>query len=183
MSEGKRVLWSDANYLALDVLRIIEPYVDRAEIAGSVRRHKADCGDVEIVAIPKIESDLFPDTAVTFCTSERPAYPIRQVLSAHFEFTKGREHMLQYSTPLCLLEVYLTTPEQWGVIFTLRTGPAEFSHRLVTARNQGGMCPSWLQIAEGRVKVRKTGVLLDTPEESDVFKALDKKYIEPEARQ
>jgi len=178
MSTGNRVMWIDAYNLALDVLTIINPYCDRAEIAGSVRRHKADCGDVEIVAIPHREIDLF----LAGVDSERPAYPVRQALSVHFEFLKSGEHMLQYATPLCNLEIYLTTPAQWGVIFTIRSGPAEFSHRLVTPRNQGGMCPSWLQIADGRVKVRKTGVLLDTPEETDVFKVLDKKYIEPEAR-
>ena len=175
MSGGARVSWVEAHSLAMDVKNIILPYCDRVEIAGSVRRHKADCGDVEIVAIPKLADALF-------LVNDRAAYPIKQALLNHFDIVKGGEHMLQFIAPLCPLEVYLTTPEQWGVIFTIRTGPADFSHRLVTARQDGGMCPSWLQFTEGRIKIRKTGVLLDTPEEADVFKVLDKKYIEPEAR-
>ena len=175
MSDGKRISWNEANALAQDVLTIINPYCERAEIAGSVRRHKVDCGDVEIVAIPK-------PTDALFLVNDRAAYPIRQALLAHFDIVKGGEHLLQFTTPLCPLEVYLTTPEQWGVIFTIRTGPVDFSHRLVTARQDNGMCPSWMQFVEGRIKVRKTGVLLDTPEETDVFKVLDLKYIKPEDR-
>jgi hypothetical protein len=53
---------------------------------------------------------------------------------------------------------------------------------LVTPRNQGGMCPSFLRVEDGRVKMRASKECLDTPEETDVFKVLMMQYIEPEAR-
>lgn len=74
------------------------------------------------------------------------------------------------------LDLFLTTPEKWGVILTIRTGSREFSHELANwARNTRGT-----PIDEGRVL--NFGRPLETPEERDVFEALGLRWVEPEDR-
>lgn len=71
---------------------------------------------------------------------------------------------------------------QWGVIFLLRTGPADFSRRFVTPRRQGGMLPEWALVKDGAIWHRSTGKVIETPEEDDVWKLLGIEPIPPEAR-
>ena len=48
------------------------------------------------------------------------------------------------------LDLFVATRETWGYILALRTGPAEFSKRLVTLKSAGGCCPSHLKFRETR---------------------------------
>lgn len=78
------------------------------------------------------------------------------------------------------MDLFITTPEKWGCIFTLRTGSDGFSHRLVTQKMLGGYCPDHLQFSEGRIWDK--GKTLDTPEELDVFEAVRMKFVVPQLR-
>ena len=46
--------------LARSLVTFLEPYCDRIEVAGSVRRQKADVGDIELVLVPKLEQRPVP---------------------------------------------------------------------------------------------------------------------------
>ena len=83
------------------------------------------------------------------------------------------------------LDLFIVTPPaQWGVQFMIRTGSAEFSHRFVTIKHQGGLLPSYLRVKDGAIWHIGKGVsrMIETPEEADVFKVLGINYIEPEKR-
>jgi DNA polymerase/3'-5' exonuclease PolX len=70
-------------------------------------------------------------------------------------------------------------PAQWGVIMTLRTGPADFSHELMrVARRRGYKCEDG-QLLDVR---RKQGAPVKSPEERDFFKLINAAWIEPENR-
>jgi DNA polymerase/3'-5' exonuclease PolX len=43
----------DAQRIADKLIADLSPHCDRIEVAGSVRRQKPECGDIELVAIPK----------------------------------------------------------------------------------------------------------------------------------
>jgi len=174
MSEGNRVSRRDALTLAEHVFFLLRPHCERVEIAGSLRRCKPDVGDIELVMIPTAEHDLFGGTVRT------SAHIKREMIEAGYTFIKGGEHLHIYEAPLCHVELYITTPEQFGVILTIRTGSSEFSHRLVTPRNQGGLMPSYLHVKDGRVWNKDTA--LDTYEERDVFQVMNIPWIEPEKR-
>jgi DNA polymerase/3'-5' exonuclease PolX len=136
---------------------------------------KPDVGDVEIVCVPKAEYNLLGEA---FRTDLRIEYAI---FSAGYKFIKNGEKFKQFDLGPCKCDLFITTPECWGVIFTIRTGCAEFSHRLVTPRNAGGLLPSCYQVRDGRIWATGS-VPLDTPEEMDVFNALTLKWIAPEDR-
>jgi DNA polymerase/3'-5' exonuclease PolX len=82
-------------------------------------------------------------------------------------------------------------PAQWGVKLLLATGPADFNHRLVTVREEGGkILPPGYRFEHGQLIQRTSppgeiyleDQIIDTPEEEDVFRALGLTYIPPEDR-
>lgn len=175
MSDGKRMTLEYARALALGVVDLLRPLCDRIEVAGSVRRQKAEVGDVEIVCIPKAQFDLVGQAYRTDKDIEHALY------QAGLQFRKNGPKFKQFDVGDGRCDLFLTTPEQWGVIFTLRTGSAEFSHRLVMPKALGGMLPGYLRVQEGRL-VHVDGQVLETPEEEDVFRALGLSWVAPEMR-
>lgn len=164
--------FDEAFAIANRIVEILQPGCQRIEIAGSVRRKKPEVGDIEIVCVPVILEE-----AGVWTVSRLDAL-LPQVKGARL---KNGELYKQILLPeeICL-DLYITTLAQWGVIFTLRTGSAEFSRRLVTIRQKGGLLPSYLRVREGRVWAGEHA--LETPEEVDVFKALNLQWIAPEKR-
>lgn len=176
MSEGERIASGQAIYLAGPVMALLRPFCDRIEFAGSIRRKKPEVGDIEIVAIPKAEHNLLGEAYRSDLRIKAAIY------EAKYNVIKNGEKFKQLDLGPCKVDLFLTTPECWGVIFTIRTGCADFSHRLVTPRGMGGLLPGHLQVKDGRIQVRSSGDLLKTPEEVDVFNAINLKWIEPEER-
>lgn len=174
MSEGKRIAYDVAMDMALMVVRKISPLCDRVKVAGSLRRKKGDVGDIEIVCIPKEQSDLFGNKF-------RSADVISSLLKeSGYGLHKDGEHYKQINLIHCMCDLFITTPECWGVIYMIRTGSADFSHKMVTPKRYGGFMPSHLKVKEGRLWNGDT--VLDTPEEEDVFSAYGIDFIEPERR-
>lgn len=79
------------------------------------------------------------------------------------------------------LFLVLQPAQQWGVLFAIRTGPAEFSHWLVTPRKDGGALPSNCRVKDGAVW--EGSAIVPMPEESDFFDFLGLGWIEPGQRQ
>ncbi len=176
MSEGTRLPLSIAEGLASNLMAMLLPFIDRLAVAGSVRRRKADVGDIEIVCIPRAEFNLLGESYRTDMKIEAAIY------EAGFKFIKNGERFKQFDMGPCKVDLFITTPECWGMIYTIRTGSAEFSHRLVTPKSMGGLLPSDMQVENGRIKHRGTGQLYATPEEEDVFSVIGLEYIPPEMR-
>ena len=175
MSKQKIPL-SEAKRIAEDIIKVLAPLCERIEIAGSARRKKAEVGDIELVAIPKPSHDMFgnelPDHLLDFASWHLLG---RVESNGH----KYKKIILDAGPQLDLFIV--TPPAQWGVIFMIRTGPAEYGHAIVTPRVHGGLLPSHLRVREGAIWLNELAPL-ETPEESDVYNLLGIPYVEPEAR-
>jgi DNA polymerase/3'-5' exonuclease PolX len=177
VSTGDRIPMEKGQALYDELAARLAPVVERISPAGSLRRECATLGDIEVVAIPKPNQDLFgahfyTDESIKF-TLKAGGYPP--------EYRKDGPLYKQFIWRGVIVDLLLTTPPQWGLILALRTGPAEFSHRLVTRRNRGGLCPSWATIQDGRLWDGQ-GNPIDTMEEQDLFKAMGLDWIEPEKR-
>lgn len=186
----RRLAYSEAAKKANMLVRLIEPGCHRIEIAGSIRRQEQTVKDIEIVCIPKIVTlsgrGLFPEEGSALesrldglLTSGRLKYD--PALRRNGERYK---RLLFDETPVDLFIV--KPPATWGVILTLRTGPCEFSHRLVTKRSVGGLMPDGMKIEEGRLLMRD-GLTsnwneIETEMETDVFQALGLSWISPAER-
>lgn len=177
-TDGTKISYPFAMTLASRMVALLTPHCQRIEIAGSLRRKKSQVGDIEIVCIPQPLVDLFDEPLFGALRVERA------LLDDGFNLRKNGDYYKQAVLPngQIKFDIFLTTPEKWGVVFTLRTGSAAFSHRLVTQRKFGGLLPSNLVVKDGRIWTTSS-VPLATPEEVDVFSALDLVWLDPQERE
>lgn len=202
------LLWAER--WAGELASLLRPACERIQIAGSIRRRRQDVADIELVMVPlysevPAEPTLFDSgrtTEVNLLDLICRELKLRGVLAdrpdknGHIAWgEKFRRTVYQKGDVAFPADLFVVTPPaQWGVVFLLRTGPAEFNTRLVTARSQGGWCPDDLVFHSGalyqcdpleRDLVRqgvRPGELVPTPEEWDVFHALGIAPIPPSAR-
>jgi len=179
-------IWPGAQAL-VDVLR---PACERIEIAGSLRRRTALVHDIEIVAMPRLGRDLFGDLAVDAPT-ELDAILARLVRQDRLcRGDKGRSRYKNFRVsvtdqPRITLDLFVVLPPaQWGVLFLIRTGPAEFSHWVVTQQLAGGALPSHCRVLDGAVRegLIGEGKIVPMPEEIDFLEFLGLGWIEPAER-
>lgn len=158
MSATKQRLPSrEAAAVAKRFLALIEGSCDRIVVAGSLRRRLPTCGDVEIVALPKIgarPTDMFADvTAPVDLLHERldellaTGVVEKRPRSDGAVFWGPRAKYLTFEgVPFDLFSVVndwrgtkqpaTAEPDRFGIILVIRTGPSGYSHRLVTPKDQ-----------------------------------------------
>jgi DNA polymerase/3'-5' exonuclease PolX len=160
-----------AEQIAARHIERLSPFCERIEIAGSIRRRKAEVGDIEIVAQPLTLLDMF---------GQQAGY---QALALPYRAIKNGERYKQYALPEGInLDLFIVLPPaQWGVIFALRTGGAKFSQQLVTHRPYGYLPPEYF-VSGGAVHRAYTGEIVPTPEEEDFLSLCGVAHIPPHER-
>lgn len=151
------MIYDDAKSRADGILQVIRPLCLRSELAGSVRRMKPDdIKDIEFVSIP----------------DPKRAFELRHVVNSAWGkpvmgewpslYTKIRLHQN--------IDFFWTDARKWGLLFFIRTGPAEYGERMLRywkiITNGGYSKDCILHLADGTP--------VETPEEEDVFKAIEK---------
>lgn len=153
-------------HIAAALREELAPHCHRIEIAGSIRRRKPDPRDIELVAIPK------PYDVGLFASGIALVLGQYQVLKGTLPCKYTQRRIPRQDEPPVKLDFFTATPENWGLIFAIRTGSADYSHRLAQA---------W--VARGYHSVN--GMLhrgdrpIAVPEESDLFRICGMEYAEP----
>lgn len=159
--------------IAERTLELIRPHCKRAEIAGSIRRRKPEVKDIEIVAIAKpyergLLRDLYESDLATV---------INQWEKVKGEMIYGKIKNTQRILPEGIkLDLFFATPENWGLIYAIRTGSADYSHMALARgwvrqgyRSKGGY-------------LMKDGVQINVFEEEDLFRLIKIPFIAPQYR-
>lgn len=171
----------------------IDPYCEKVDIAGSIRRQEPFVGDIEIVCQPKVQriKDLFgnesDDYIVSFANIQR------DLGALGLQKMKGKTRYQQWVVPyrvsgwenqeINLDLFFVHTPADWGVIFLIRTGPYQFSKKMVSAVTHGGYLPRGHRIEEGRIingYTQEKAAEINT--EHDYFRFCGLDFIPPEKR-
>ncbi len=144
----------------------LAPHCERIEIAGSIRRKKPEVKDIEIVAIPKpYDIGLFESGIATV---------VKQ-----WEKVRG-ELPCKYTQRILpegiALDLFFADKENWGNIFAIRTGSAEYSHRTLAS----GWVSQGYNSKGGYL--HKDGKKIAVYEEEDLFKLIHLPFVEPELR-
>lgn len=156
-----------AKSIADELLGVLKPYCRKAEIAGSVRRKKPQVKDIEICIVPENENKAF---------NELGKYLLSQ--NKNFKYIKNGNRYKQFKHKGCQIDLFIAKPDNWGIIFLMRTGSAEFStHVLSTWKKASGGGES----RNGYLYNNKNQVVY-TYEEEDVFKLCKMEFVEPEMR-
>ena len=158
----------DALQIAEKIKSQLSPHCERIEIAGSIRRRKSEVKDIEIVAIPKpYEVGLFESGIATIVN--------------RWEKVKG-ELPCKYTQRILpegiKLDLFFADRSNWGLILAIRTGSAEYSHKvLATAWVKAGY-----KCIDGHLYHIENKKNYDVREEQDLFKRIGLNYVEPTMR-
>jgi DNA polymerase/3'-5' exonuclease PolX len=166
--------YQEALEIALLVKTLLEPHCHRIEIAGSIRRCKPDVKDIEIVAIPRpYDTGLFASGIAPVVNQwkkvkgELPCKYTQRVLPACWNgITKSIK-----------LDLFFAEPGNWGLIYAMRTGSADYSHKVLACE--------WVQKgyhSKGGFLHTASGKPIAVPEEQDLFERIGVPYIQPELR-
>lgn len=114
----------DAKKIADGIVEMLRPHCHRIEIAGSIRRMKPDVKDIEIVAIPK------PYDLGLFGYGLAPIVDQWEKVKGDLVYQKTR--YTQRILPQGIkLDLFFADHENWGLIYAMRTGSAEYSHNVL----------------------------------------------------
>jgi hypothetical protein len=199
MSAGYSIPLADARALCDEVLYLLDGTYTRSDYAGSVKRCKAECGDLEvIVAATNHEIDHRINDLV-----DRGVFSLRYNKRGSKIAYSDRQKALWFND--LPLDVWIVRPDRyWGVTAVLRTGPGELNRMLVglrgTTTRDGlpGLCPPDLVFRDGAIwrlpsrfeaenykrnePLPAGSVRQYTPEEEDVFAVMGLPYLAPEQR-
>ena len=153
----------------------VEPFCDRVEIGGSIRRKKPDVGDIELICIPTFAEVGTGQATLTGGETTVSENLLFGHLARHYHVMKMGEKYCQIATQELKVDVFSATPETWGYILLLRTGPAKFSKFIVSELKKRGFTPK-----DGAILLGDEPI--PTIEEIVVFQHLLISYIEPECR-
>ncbi len=169
---------ADAFLIANDLLLRLRPLCERVEIGGSIRRGKADVKDIEIVAVPNFQTDMFGGTLLNHSLD---IFPWEHEGAVEKNGHKYKKVALNAGINL---DVFIVTPPaQWGVQMVIRTGPSDFSHWIVTKKSLGGALPDAYFVKDGSIWDGRDGSKFNTPEEKDFFRLCGLKWMEPALRE
>ena len=145
-----------------NIIKILfRPYCSRIEIAGSLRREKPEVKDIEIVAIPE---DRFQLGLIVNKWKK-----IRGDVGGKY---------LQRELPEGInLDLFFATEKNWGHILAIRTGSAEFSHKVLGI----GWVKAGYKSKEGIL--HKEDRPIEIREEKDLFNLIGISYVEPKDRE
>lgn len=129
------------------------------EVAGSVRRRKPLCNDVDLVLIAA------------------DPWGLNAMLPTMGQVTMNGAKIQRVKTPAADIDIYIATPETWATLLLIRTGSKENNIRLCALAKKKGM-----QLhAGGRGLFRGVQQIAGDTEES-IYQALGLKYVPPEGR-
>ena len=151
-----------AQKIADKYVRLLSPYCKRIEIAGSIRRKKAEVGDIEIVCIRNTKY------LAGFVMEVNKLKKIKGSPLGRYTQRELPEEIV--------LDLFMCRPENWGLMFAIRTGSAEFSHHTLGRAwvRAGYKCDDGMLFKDQRH--------IPVYEEEDLFKLLGINYIQPEFR-
>ena len=163
---------SEAQVIADRIVESLRPYCDQIAVAGSIRRQKPEVKDIEICCIPKQEPsgalELFQQKMV------RDRGFISSVMT--MEIIKGDPETGKYvkcQHPQGIkLDLFIAKPSNWGIIYMIRTGSADYSKMMMWKLKQAGY-----PVIDGFV--HHQGKVIDTPDEKSVFSLIVSEVVPP----
>lgn len=198
--------------VAESLVEYLSPACVRLEIAGSIRREKAEVKDIELVCVPDL-TQVPRRAPLEFGKPIPPLYKteldrliaemaLNEDVGIDLKGERMKKLDLRYAGIRVDLFIVLP-PATWGVQMVIRTGPAGFSQWCVTQRRLGGALPNNYFVKHQVVWMNSDGfdkydvpedpnkaMALLTPEnhlpmdeEVDFLKLLDLGWVEPRERE
>lgn len=181
------------------------PFCGRCLVAGSIRRRKEEVKDIEIVATPIMETayvqeGLFSEEVTVnllhrWATTQLIISWIKPGVSqiVPWKIKPEGKYWRGLLPSGIKLDLFIADYTNFGLIYAIRTGCADFSSALLAHANTRSRYQTETRWYEDRPELKKrgesgylvakaNGERVATPEERDVFELLGLEYIEPHER-
>lgn len=176
------------------IYKVLAPFCDGIEIAGSLRRKLAYVGDIEILYIPKFvlapqgffEAILNGESPETKNMAD---YAILQLIESSILAKRknvngseiwGENNKLAVHVASGIpVDLFSTTAERWAVSLVIRTGGKQTNIDLAMAAKRQGL--KLHPYGDGYTN-RRTGAHIRCRSESDVFSAVGLRCVPPSQR-
>ena len=153
--------YKQALEIAERIKQEFKPHCKRIEIAGSIRRKKAEVKDIEIVAIP---NDRFQIGLIVNRWKR-------------IKGDAGGKYLARQLPEGINLDLFFAAERNWGLILAIRTGSAEYSHKVLAV----GWVKAGYKSIEGMLT--KNNNQIEVREEIDLFNLIGVNYVQPEERE
>lgn len=156
----------NALMIAQQIKAMLSPHCERIEIAGSIRRNKPEVKDIEIVAIPKpYDTGLFESGIASVVNQWEKVKGTLPCKYTQRILPEGIE-----------LDLFFAERDNWGLILAIRTGSADYSHKVLATE--------WVKRGYKSVDghLVHNGKRVAILEEKDLFKRIGLDFVEPEFR-
>ena len=149
-----------AKAIADNVVKVLEPFCDRIQVAGSIRRQKPFVNDIDLVLVA------------------RDRWGLDGVLQRMGKYKMSGLKITRIEMDTISLDIYFATPETFATLLLIRTGSAENNIRLAaTAKRR-----AWRLKANGDGLFNERGERIAGDSEQSIYSALELKYQEPRER-
>lgn len=176
--------------VANEIIDALRPFCSRIEIAGSLRRQKTLCSDVEVLYVPRIErqldsSELFGDGRIVDVARAKindlvALGVLDHRVNVNGSETWGDKNKLAVHVPTGFpVDLFATTEENWWVSLVVRTGSLETNLRLTNGALARGRS---LNAYGCGVTDKDTGNVIRAESERQVFELCGITYLEPTKR-
>ena len=151
----------------------LAPMCDRIEIAGSIRRRRPECHDIDIVLMPK---HGMQQKIRARCLRSSPAVNCDGDDNLQFVIRGGVQVDIYYVVP-ATPDMFQRNPTPWGTRLLCRTGSKQFNIWIVKQAAQQGLYwnPYW--------GLYRAGLNVAAETEEEIFSALRIPFIKPEDRE
>jgi DNA polymerase/3'-5' exonuclease PolX len=149
--------------LATSLMHELSPFCKRISIAGSIRRRKAEVGDIELVAIPTWKLEDWR-------------------LRCHHRFEKKGNKYWQFYYCNETVDLFLCTEGTWAMNYLIRTGSAEWIHQFMIDIQKVGYCSIDSRLCRIGKDCDVPEPVTGIKEELDIFKLLNMPWVSPENR-
>lgn len=153
-----------AETISAEVIKRLNPYCKRIEVAGSIRRRKPFPKDIDIVLIPSDPFNLEGEIL-------NLARPFAPKLSG--------EKLKRFIFNGSQVDIYIADEQSWATLLLIRTGSTENNIRLCSIAKKKG----WHLAASGEGLFNENGERVAGDSEESIYSALELPYQRPEERE
>lgn len=178
---------NEALPIADEVVNLLQPFCERIQIAGSLRRQKETVNDIEVLFIPKLVEDKGSDF-FDYEPMDVAEKKINELLAVGYfkkrpnskgVYAWGQKNKLAIHADSGIpIDLFSTTAECWWVSLVIRTGSKETNLRLTTGANRLGRTLN----AYGCGVTESDGTVIPATSERHVFELCGVPYLEPTER-
>lgn len=166
-----------AKRCAQTVVELLQPWVERVEVAGSIRRERPNCEDIDLVCIPKVRQ--IRDLLGNVIAEDNLAALELQALGymRGWKPIRSGPEITTIESKGCQVDFFWATPATFASVLICRTGSKE--HNIWAATRAKAMGMKWVP---NRGLEASDGSPVPLAYEEQFYAALGVRYLAPTER-